>query len=669
MSPRLKSLLLCLAILAAAGLWRAGLWATGGRTASPGARPPGDSPPVEVIRQGVKGPRRVLTPGQRHRYSFDLDTRTIENTEAGPRTAHTGWGGELALTYLGAEGGQHLFQGQVVLLRVEEETDETPVLGDEERREFQAMFERPVYVAQDARGRVLAVHFDAVHDVAARRFVRSLLASTQFVAEQGQDWSTEETDTTGDFESEYRAGGSANAYTKTKRRYLRVSAPARVPPPAVPRLRGHLAFTLFEDGHVKEAAGSDVVDFMPIAGGPVKEDAGSGVVRFLRIKEDAGSDAVKFLRIEGDAGSSAVEKITVPGHVRAETRVALTSVGVDHQSLSLRDFQAVRASLRAERLSERALPETPAPSEDRRLVGNAKPDDLLKQLARAMRPEARDAVRARLAALFRLEPAEADRAARRVRQGEAGAALSEQVVQALGSAGTREAQRALASVLEEARVRPETLAHAAKVAARVERPTAELAEALDRVVDGARDEDVRNTAALAVGSVVKGLEPMEPGRSQALLEQMLRRCHARTMGPVVCLRTLANAGAPGGLAYARSALLHPAPMVRGTATEALRAMPGAEVDVLLDQVLLGDPSPRVRALAVAAISQRVAGPHLRAVAMALRAESSEQVRLEVVRMLGGWKAMDEVSAALLRDAADNDASERVRRLAAALLAG
>jgi hypothetical protein len=41
----------------------------------------------------------------------------------------------------------------------------------------------------------------------------------------------------------------------------------------------------------------------------------------------------------------------------------------------------------------------------------------------------------------------------------------------------------------------------------------------------------------------------------------------------------------------------------------------------------------------------------------------------VVRMLGGWKAVDEVAAALLRDAADNDASERVRRLAATLLAG
>lgn len=675
MSPRLKILLSVLALLAAAGLWRAGFGIGGGRTQGPGKGPASDSPPVPVIRQGVKGTRRVLTPGQRHRYTFDLDTRTTEDAADGQHTAHTGWGGELALTYLGSEGGQHLFMGQLIPMRVEVEAGETPLLSDAARRAFQSMFERPVYVAQDARGRVVAVHFDAAQDVMARRFVRSLLASTQFVAEDGPEWSTEETDTTGDFESEYRAGGSANSYTKTKRRYLRVgtpapgawniaapalpalsfaapdasplftpatgpspvtapdasfialpipgapslSAPAPGLPPAVPRLRGHLAFTLFEDGHVKEAAGSDVVEL------------GTGL-----------------------------------GRMRAETRVALTNVGVDHPFLSLSNFQTVRASLRSERLSARELPELPAPAEDRKLLGTAKPAELLKQLTRETQ---RDAARARLAALFRLEPAEAERAALRVRKGETGAALSAQVLEALGSAGTREAQRALMTVLEDARVRGDTLEAAAQVAARVERPTAELAEALARVVDETRDEEVRNTAALAVGSVARGLEPMEPGRSHELLERMLRRCQARTVGPVVCLKSLANAGAVVGLPYAKSALLHPAPLVRGAATETLRAIPGAEVDTLLDQVLLGDPSPRVRTLAVAAISQRVSGPHLRAVALALRTEQSEQVRLEVVRTLGAWKGVDAVAAALLRDAADNDASERVRKLAASMLAG
>ena len=627
MPPRLKSLLLLLAILAGVGMWLAGPWT---REAVPpptpdvvAAEPPStqvQEPPAQAIRQGVKGVGRVLTPGRRYRYTFDLDTRTAEDSEQERALLHTGWSGELGLTYLGAEGGQHLFLGQVVPTRLEVETGEKPVLSAAARQGLQAMFERPVYVAQDARGRVVAVHFDPAQDATARRFVRSLLASTQFVAEHGTQWSTEETDTTGDFESEYRAGGSVNSYMKTKRRYLRVASSN-----VTPRLHGYLAVTLFEDGHVKEAAGSDVVE----SGG-----GGTGLPP-----------------------------------VRAETRVALTSVGVDRQSVSLNDFQTARATLRAERLSAREPAGADASSADRQLVGSAKPTELLKLLSWKTAPKARDEARARLAALFRLEPAEADRAAQRVRKGEVGPALAEQVVEALGSAGTPESLRALASVLEETRVRPETLAHAATVAGRVERPTAELAEALGRTVDGTRNANVRNTAALAVGAVLKELELLEPGRSQSLLDAVLRRCQARTMDTGVCLRTLTNAGSPRGLVYVRSALLHPEPSVRGAATTALGGIPGAEVDALLDQVMQGDPSPRVRARAVTVISQRVAGPHMRAVATVLRAEQSDQVRLEVVRMLGGLKSVDELAVALLRDVADNDASEKVRRLASSLLAG
>ncbi len=366
------------------------------------------------------------------------------------------------------------------------------------------------------------------------------------------------------------------------------------------------------------------------------------------------------------AGSDEVEGRTEQRPVHVETRVALTHVGVDQQSLSLGDFQAVRDTLRVERLWVREPSEVPTSASDRKLVGGAKLGELMALLARE--PRVRDSARPRLAALFRLEPAAAEHAARKVRQGEGGTALAEQVVEALGSSGTPEAQRALASVLGDAHVRPHTLASAARVAARLERPTLELAEVLAGVVDAAEDLDARNTAALAVGSLVRELEPMEPGRSRSLLEGLLRNCHARRVEAVACLRALGKAGSPRGLAYVRSALLHPAPMVRGAATEALRAIPGAEVDALLDQVLLGDPSPRVRGLAVATMAQRVSGPHLQSMATALRADSSEQVRLEVVRTLGGWRTVDNVAAALLRDVADNDASERVRRLAASMLA-
>ncbi|MCP3137105.1 HEAT repeat domain-containing protein [Pyxidicoccus xibeiensis] len=615
MSHRLKSLLLLLAVLAGAGLWRVADRRMGAFPTEPQVTLVTSEPRIpKEVRQGVKGKDRVLIPGWRYRYLFDLDTRAIGGVAGEPDVLHTGWSGTLDLTYAGAEGGQQLFQGRVVLTRVEMERGGTQVLGPDAQQLLRVMLERPVYVAQDTRGRVLAVHFPPTVDTTGRRFVRALLAATQFVAEDGSTWSTEESDTTGDFESEYRAGGSTNTYVKTKRRYLRSAAPG-----TPPRLKGHLAFTLFEDGHVKEAAGSDVME--------------------------------------------------VSGTGRLETRVALTGVGVDRQPLSLGDFQAVRSTLKTERLAVAEPAEASTPAGDRQLVGGATSAELLRLLARATQPHARDATRARLAALFRLEPAELERATRMVRQGTASPELAGQLLEALGSAGTPESQRALVSVLEEARVRAELRTQAARVASRVQTPTLALAAALELALDGARDEEVKNAAALAVGAVVKGLEPMEPARSRELLEGVLKRCQARSVDPVVCLKTLANAGSPRGLAYAKSSLLHPSTKVRDAAMDALRTIPGAEADALLDEVLLGDPSPRVRTQAVAAMSHRVAGPHMKALSTALRLDSSAQVRMEVVRLLGGLKTVDELAVALLRDVAENDVSEEVRRLAASMLAG
>ncbi|WP_284663558.1 HEAT repeat domain-containing protein [Myxococcus sp. SDU36] len=514
----MKSLVLLLAVLTAATLWRAG---TATRTPAPPETPlavsqslDDDAPPLEPEENlpGVKGRERVLVVGHRLRYTFELDLRTHTEHPPGTRASlHTGWSGLLELTYLGAEGAQHLFSGRLVPTRLVVNAGETPAAGDAALRALRGRFERPVYVGQDVRGRVMAVHFDAAQDAAARRLVRLLLASTQFVAEEGARWSTEEPDSRGDLEAVYRAGGSANTYVKTKRRYLRAGSAV------LPRLQGHLDFTLFADGHVREATGSEVVE---LGGG------GTGLPR-----------------------------------IREETRVALTNVGVDYRLSSLRPFESTRATLRSERLTELA-----------------------------------------------------------------------------GMEGAKLGARALL-----------------------------LGEELERVLDGARDAGVRNAAALSMGTLAKALEVPEPGRSQVLVEGLLRRCRAGTLEPEVCLDALARAGAPAGLAYVKSSLAHPDTDVRGAATEALSAIPGAAVDALLDQVMLGDPSSRVRTLAVKAVSQRVAGAHLEALARVLRAERSERVRIEVVRLLGHLRTVEPPTVALLRDVAANDGSANVRALAASLL--
>ncbi|WP_237079040.1 HEAT repeat domain-containing protein [Myxococcus xanthus] len=618
MSPRLKSLVLLLAVLTAAALWRAGQ-----ETQTPASpeTPPAVSqslddealtPAPEETLPGVKGRERVLVVGHRLRYTFDLDLRTHTELSTGARESlHTGWSGLFELTYLGAEGEQHLFSGHLVPTRVAVESGQTLAA----LQALRGMFERPVYVGQDVRGRVMAVHFDAAQDAAARRLVRLLLASTQFVAEDGPRWRTAEPDSRGDLEAVYRAGGSANTYVKTKRRYLRAGSAV------LPRLQGHLDFTLFSDGRVKEVTGSEVVE---LGGG------GTGLPR-----------------------------------IREETRVALTHVGVDYLLSSLRPFEATRATLQSERLTDSAGMEGASlEARDRQLVKGATLDDLLRALAKH---EGLDTARLRLAALFRQNLAEVDRAVALIRQGSVNELRSEQMLEALASAGTPEAQRALVSVLEGERVRPKIRAHAARAVGRMERPSPLLGDALERVMDGTRDAGVRNAAALSMGALSKALEVAEPGRSQALVEGLVRRCRTGTLEPEVCLDALARAGAPVGLAYVKSALVHPEAAVRGAATEALGAIPGAAVDSLLDQVMLDDPSPRVRALAVKAVSQRIVGAHMEALARVLRAERSERVRIEVVRLLGQLQAVEAPAAALLRDVATNDESTNVRALAASLL--
>ncbi|AKQ70107.1 hypothetical protein A176_007019 [Myxococcus hansupus] len=601
MSSRLKSLVLLLAVLVGViGLWRAG---------SPDARAPtpgmprdtaASSPQPEDLRQGVKGSERVLTVGHRLRYTFDLDVRTSTQPVAGARTLiHTGWSGLFELTYLGVEGEQHLFAGLIVPTRVE--------LAGGEPRALEVMFERPFYVAQDARGQVVAVHFDAAQDMTARRLVRRLLAATQFVAEDGARWSTEESDTRGDFESEYRAGGSANTYVKTKRRYLRAA------PPVTPRLQGHLAFTLFTDGHVKEAAGSDVVEW----GG-------------------------------GEEGAP---------RSREETRVALLNVGVDYQLSSLRPFHVARTVLQAERLTDSVAKLKPGPVP---LRG----ETLIRLMATR---NAREATPERLAMLFRHDSTEVNRAAELLRQGKMEEALSERMVAALARAGTPDAQRALMSVLEAPSVRPGIRAQAVRAVGTMEHPSLLLADALSRALEEAPDANVRDATALSMGALSKGLALAEPGRSKALVDELLRYCRSGTPGPRVCLAALARAGSPTGMTYVRSAMLHPDATVRGASTDALRALPGAPADALLDQMMLKDSSAHVRANAVKALAHRVVGAHLEALATVLRTERNVSVRMEVVRVLGAVKHVDAPAQALLRDAAEHDASSKVRELAAALL--
>lgn len=620
------------AVLVMAGLWS--IEHPHERPVFPAPAPPlplPDVPPARVL-QGVKGRNRVLTPGLEHRYHFNLDTRTAEQlpgAEAGRSWRRSGWSGAMELTYVGLEGERHFFSARLSLSRVEVDG-----LSEEATlRELGTTLEEPVYLAQDLRGRVLTVYFDAKLEPHARRLVRLLLATTQFVAEDGRSWSTEETDTTGDFESEYRAGGSANTYVKTRRRYLRTALPLwapsglRGPGLVVPRLRGHLDFTLDEDGLVREVTGSEVV-------------------------ETGGSTTGLPL-------------------VRTETRVALTRWHMRHApALLMSAFRDTRARLSAESLA--AAEDTSSLERAPTLVGDA----TLEELLQAMKDTPRDSeksqvLRARVSALLRLTPSSAKPAARWFRSRPSGetATAALEVLDALGDAGTPEAQRELSRLFLESHRDFDltTRLRALSAAGRVGRPTVELAQALARALKSARRPELKHATMLALGSVARGLERFEPGPALDVFDGLMKHCEAQPLDVEPCLRAMTRMGSPRGLAYARDALSHRSPDVRAAATEALGAIADADVDTLLDTVLLEDAEATVREKAAEVMSRRVATPHLRAATQALRKEPVAQVRAQVVRMLGPLPAVEPLVLELLRDVAARDDSEDVRRLASSFL--
>ncbi|WP_052350837.1 HEAT repeat domain-containing protein [Myxococcus stipitatus] len=633
MTPRLKSLLSLFAVLVMASLWSIELPDEPPVLPAPPLELPLPEPPsTPVLQQGVKGRHRVLTPGLEHRYHFDLDTRTAEQlpgAEAGRSWRHSGWGGALELTYLGLEGERHFFSGRLSLSRVE--VDGLP--DEASLRELSAALEHPVYLAQDLRGRVLTVYLDATSEPRVRRLVSLLLSTTQFVAEDGRSWSTEETDTTGDFESEYRTGGSANTYVKTQRRYLRTALPLwaplgpRGPGLTVPRLRGHLDFTLDEDGLVRDVTGSEVVE------------TGGGALGLPLM--------------------------------RTETRVALTRWDSRQgPPLSMPAFRETRASLSAGPLS---APESPAsPERDRALVGDATLGAVLPSLEDAtLEPESTQLLlRERLSALLRSTPSSAKDAARWFRSRPLHEAVAGEVLDALGDAGTPEAQHELASLILPSRRDTNLTTRLRTLAAveRVRRPTAALAQSLTRVLTSTRKPELEHAAMLALGTVARNLDRFEPGHALDQVEGLLKHCEARPLSAEPCLRALARVGSPRGLTYASQALSHRSPHVRAAATEALGAITSADVDVLLDSVLLEDTEALVREKAAEVMSRRAAGPHLRAATQALRTEPVAQVRARVVRMLGPLPALEPLVMELLRDVAARDDSEDVRRLASSYLA-
>ncbi|MCY1046234.1 HEAT repeat domain-containing protein [Corallococcus sp. bb12-1] len=541
--------------------------------------------------------------------------------------------GTLTQTVVGLRPEQADVQFQVMPSRFLFEADGQDALDADSRPRMLAALQAPFYVTLNRQGAALSVHFERELGPVEQNLLRSLVSATQFVSPSPSPatWETQELDTTGQYVARYRAGPGERAYSKQKERYLRLASPQGLQP-----LGASLRITVSSETTV--ALGAE--------GWPQDID---------------GSERM------ATAADSGMPPVQGEGRLVLK-RTSVRSVPMLIGALDARRAQLVRSSL-ATQVFARADPK----EELRKLVGGAKLSDLLKELRAVPRdgksggPETARLMN-RMRALFQLEPESAAQVPSMLRQ-EKDRDTYSPVLGALSSASTPQAVQALASVATDAQTPTTTRVNATAMLGMAESPTPEGTQALRELTRGA-DEDLRNTATLALGNVARNMDGPAASQGEALLRELQEAARAAPtpQARALWISSLSNTADVRILPFLQECLRDPLPLIRQSALEAMRLLPSQLADQLIAESLVKDTSPDVRRSAIFAASFRSLGPLLMSLGQVLRTDSVDAVRMDAVRLLGSNVVQVPMARELLTWSGINDTNGEIRHTALAFLA-
>jgi hypothetical protein len=243
--------------------------------------------------------------------------------------------------------------------------------------------------------------------------------------------------------------------------------------------------------------------------------------------------------------------------------------------------------------------------------------------------------------------------------------VASMLADALASAGTPAAQAVLVELLggKEA-----TKRQAASSLVRVESPT----EASERAVrELCSDTRYLEFCVYGMGTYARKLRSAgQTARSEALGKTLIDRLVAAAPGvdQRVALRGIANSGDRAAFAAVAPLLTNEAPAVRTAAVDAIRLMPGADVEKVLIERLEHDASTGVR---LGVVGAAMARPYSEALSAAVeRAASKDQnsgVRNQCVRALSKWLPDTPRLRPVIAKIAESDGNEAVKAAALAAL--
>lgn len=515
---------------------------------------------------------------------------------------------------------------------------------------------RGFLVELTAQGKIVGVYMQPDAGKFSQDFVRTLLATAQFVfpttaPPDGQSWIVREEDRSGTYLARYRIVSASVAghrdwieLRKSKIRYL------------------------------PDAAGAD----QPIQGrSPAQKRLVSKTDLAARFALDSGS----LVSLDG----TETQDTSIQGKNVAHSETTMRFSSVKTERVPPEEMERARrlsASLTANSppltLFARRSPADVEANVQRSELGSATPRELLNSLA-ALRTTSEDRDQQQAAetplylkfkALVYVHPESSTELQPVLDTADAASPAFRIVAGALGAVGHAQAQSVLVHAIRARPQDPAALSNLISTLGSVPHPTVETENAMKEVAASSSDPNISGTAILALGSMAKNLNGKDPQRGAAIVSYLLQRAAAAHSEEETqhLLQALGNTGSSRAMPLLSQFASSSSPLLRAAAVDALRSIQRPQADALLLHTLVSDSDAHVRLEAAFALGfRRPSREAYDAQSKVLAAEGDEKVRAALLNNLAKmYRQFPEVRN-LLEQSAAKDPSEYVRKAAAGLL--